>query len=160
MNYLSFFRNTGIFLRRFLVLLGCISVLLVVNPAAKVFAAPINHVAASGFLNQILGKTEKEAGAVERNIGKASGQTEGAAKQVTGRIRQDVGRAQSAASDVASDTKKQVNRVADKADSAQLQVKGKTEKDIGKAQGLLDKVGNKIEDTASNASNSVKGLFQ
>ncbi len=160
MSYISFFKNTGIFLRRFLVLLGCISVLLTMSPAANASVAPADHLAASGFLNQILGKAEKETGTVERSIGKVSGQTKGVQKQVTGRIKQDVGKVQSATSDVTSNAKKQANRVADKAESARLQAKGEAEKDMGKTQGLLDKVGNKIEDTASNASNSVKGLFQ
>ncbi len=160
MGYMSFLKGMGAFIRRSLILIGCMSALLIMSPAAKAIAAPMTHVAANGFLNQVLGKAEKETGTVERNIGKVSGQTEGAAKQVTGRIKQDIGKAQSAASDAAIDAKKEAYRVADKADSAKLQAKGKAEQEIGKTQGLLDKVGNKIEDTASNASNSVKELFQ
>jgi uncharacterized protein YjbJ (UPF0337 family) len=160
MSYISFFRNIAIFTSRSLILLGCIGVLLMSSPTGKAFAAPANYIAASGALNQVLGKAEKDAGTAERNVGKVTGQSKGAAKQVTGRIKQDIGKAQSATNDVANETKKQANRITDKAESAKLQAKGEAEKSMGKTQNLLDKVGNKIEDTASNVSNSVKDLLQ
>jgi uncharacterized protein YjbJ (UPF0337 family) len=160
MNYLSIFGKLTIYIRRSLVLLGCMGFLLMINPQGKASAAPVPQLAASGFLNQVTGKAEKDAGTVERNLGKATGQAKGVAKQVSGRAKQDIGRTQSAAADAAGDAKKQVNRAVNKAESAKLQAKGKAEQDVGKTQDFLGKVGDKIEDTASSAVDSVKGLLQ
>ena len=61
--------------------------------ANLIFQVNVNANAATveGVKDQVEGKVKQDIGTVQRNLGKATGQTEGALKQAKGKVKQDIG---------------------------------------------------------------------
>lgn len=76
----------------------------------------------AGLFNHTEGKVEEASGTVQRNIGKVTGQAEGAAKQVKGRAKQDLSKVEKGAKqgldktqNALKDTKANIEKTTDKA---------------------------------------------
>lgn len=58
-------------------------------------AATLTHLnlaaTVEGISNKVEGKVQEDIGTVQRNVGKVTGQTEGALKQAQGKAKQDIG---------------------------------------------------------------------